>query len=310
MGNRELRAIATGDDEPKKGTFPSMLKMYQSQIAAALPRHIKADRMARIALTCYRLNPKLADCKPASVFAAVIQSAQLGLEPGLNGRAFLVPYGDECQFVPGWKGLVELANRSGRASVWTGAVVEGDKLDYMLGDSPFIRHLPNSDDDQGKLTHVYAVGRPRGADWPIIEVWSDAKIKKHFNRYNKIGKKHYAHANWEMYARKIPLLQVLKYLPSSPELDTALALDAAADAGEQGLTIKDAIEGTFTAPPSTDNGNGAPTYGEIVDAIAAATDKDGVDAARTLIHDGLPEGQRDELTALASQRYADLDDAR
>src|SRR4029434_2936045 len=67
-------------------TFPALLTQYKRQIELALPKHLNADRMARIALTCYRNTPQLAECEPASVFAAVIQAAQLSLEPGLNGR--------------------------------------------------------------------------------------------------------------------------------------------------------------------------------------------------------------------------------
>ena len=64
----------------------------------------------------------------------------------------------------------------------------------------------------------------------------------HFNRYNKVGAMHYAHENWEMYARKVPLLQVLKYMPASPELEAAISLADSAERGAQNLNIKDAIE--------------------------------------------------------------------
>jgi recombination protein RecT len=259
-------------DDPK--TFPGMLIAYKQQIAAALPKHINADRMARIALTAYRQNPKLARCEPASVFAAVILSSQQGLEIGLNGRAYIVPYENrktgklEAQYIPGWKGLVELANRTGRASVWTGAVFDGDSFDYQLGDNPYVTHKPENEDDPEKLTHVYSVGRIKGNDYPIIEVWSNAKVRKHFERYNKVGAMHYAHGNWEMYARKVPLLQVLKYLPSSPELETAIAASYAAESGSQALNIKDAVEGTFTTPPEGDNdGNGAGSGNATIDSI-------------------------------------------
>jgi recombination protein RecT len=250
----EQTAVAVTDVEDPK-TFPGMLVAFKAQIAAALPKHISADRMARIALTSFRQVPLLARCPPVSVFAAVIQSAQLGLEIGLNGRGFLVPYKRkdgtyECQFIPGWKGLVELANRTGRCSVWTGGVFKGDAFDYELGDSPFVKHKPGAEDDPKKLTHVYAVGRIRGNEYPVIEVWPIDKVRNHFERYNKVGERHYGFGNWEMYSRKVPLLQVLKYMPSSPELEAAIALSNVADLGQaQELNLKDAIEGTFVAPP-------------------------------------------------------------
>lgn len=240
-----MNAIAT---HTGNSTFPAMLKAYKAEIARALPRHLDGDRMARIALTCFRQNPALGNCDPKSVFAAVVMAAQLGLEPGIGGQAYLIPYRDECQFVPGWQGLVDLVSRAGRASVWTGAVHEGDEFEYALGDSPHVTHRPTGDDDS-KLTHVYAIGRIDGAKWPVIEVWTMAKVRKHRDRFNKVGKRHYSFGNEEMYGRKVALLQVLKYMPKSIELQTAVALQQAADTGHQSISTEDAIDGTWTPVP-------------------------------------------------------------
>lgn len=225
------------------GNFPALLNQFKGEIARALPKHLNADRMSRIALTAFRRAPALGNCDPKSVFAAVIQASQLGLEPDTLGRAYLIPYGRECQFVPGWKGLVDLANRSGNCTVWTGAVFAGDEFDYALGDRPHVTHRPAGDD--GEPDYFYAVGRVKGSEWPVIEVWTAARVKKHLARYNKVGKRHYAHDNWEMYGRKVVLLQVLKYMPLSPELARAVELNDAAEVGRQGLTVSDAIEGTW-----------------------------------------------------------------
>lgn len=306
-------AVAT---QTVPGSFPAMLVAYKAQIAAALPQHLTADRMCRIALTCFRLNPGLAKCDPASVFAAVVILAQQGLEPGLNGRAYLIPYKGECQAVPGWKGLVELANRTGRCSVWTGAVFEGDEFEYQLGDNPFVTHRPKGEDDPKKLLYVYAVGRVKGNEYPVIEVWPNDKIKRHFNRYNKVGGRHYAHENWEMYARKVPLLQVLKYMPASPELEAAMTLADSAERGSQNLNIKDAIDGTFMptydepsdATPSggsvsdindkikaKDAPAGSATFAAVAEAIKAADSPEAIDAATAMIAGVVSEQQRAEL---------------
>lgn len=260
QGTQALKEVATGKKErgDKSKNFPAMLEQFKSEIARALPRHLNPDRMSRIALTAFRRTPKLADCDPRSVFAAVIQASQLGLEPDTLGRSYLIPYekkknvnGEwkvvevECQFVPGWKGLVDLTNRSGNATTWTGAVFQGDEFDYALGDRPFVSHKPGIEFDEEHLTHVYAVGRVKGAEWPVIEVWPIGRVKKHRDRYNKVGKRHYSYENFEMYARKVVLLQVLKYMPASAEMAAAIALNDAAEVGNQNLTIKDAIEGTW-----------------------------------------------------------------
>jgi len=235
-----------------KKDFPAMLEQFKGEIARALPKHLTGDRMARIALTAFRRTPALGKCDPKSVFAAVIQAAQLGLEPDTLGRSYLIPYGGECQFVPGWKGLVDLVNRAGNASVWTGAVFDGDHFDYALGDRPFVTHKPMGEDDPRLLTYVYAVGRVKGAEWPVIEVWPIAKVWKHRDRYNKVGKRHYSFANEEMYARKVPLLQVLKYMPASPELAQAIALNDAAEIGRQHITVDDAVSNTWAPGPDDD----------------------------------------------------------
>lgn len=244
--------------QPEK--FPAMLNAYKAEIARALPKHLDGERMARIALTCFRQTPALGKCDPKSVFAAVIMASQLGLEPGIGGQAYLIPYGRECQFVPGWQGLTDLVSRAGRASVWTGAVFEGDEFDYALGDSPYVTHRPAGDEDESRLTHVYAIGRIENAKWPVIEVWPIDKVIRHRDRYNKVGGRHYSFKHLEMYGRKIALLQVIKYMPKSVELQTAVALEHAAEKGTQRIEAKDAIEGTWAPLPEEESTAAAPAF--------------------------------------------------
>lgn len=305
MSQSALKAAAGGGTPPtdKPKDFPAMLKQFQGEIQRALPKHLNGDRMARIALTAFRRTPALGKCEPASVFAAVIQASQLGLEPDTLGRAYLIPYGRECQFVPGWKGLVDLINRAGTATVWTGAVFEGDKFDYQLGDSPFVKHIPIGEDDPAKLTHVYAVGRVKGAEWPVIEVWPVARVKKHRDRYNKVGNRHYSFANWEMYARKVVLLQVIKYMPASAELSAAVSLSDAAEVGSQNLTIKDAIEGTWAPVPDASTSTSA--FDDALRAIETAADLDALVSANASIGE-FPADQFEVLKAAAEKRHAEL----
>lgn len=268
MSTSELKAVTSGADAKPKD-FPAMLTAWLPEIKRALPKHLNADRMARIALTAFRRTPKLAECDPRSVFAAVIQASQLGLEPDTLGRSYLIPYekrkkingqwktvGIECQFIPGWKGLVDLMNRSKEGSVWTGAVFDGDDFEYELGDKPYVRHVPRGEDHAEKLTHVYAIGRVKGSEWPVVEVWPISKIVKHRDRYNKVGEKHYSFDNFEMYARKVALLQILKYMPCSAEMVAAMDLNDAAEIGNQRLDLKDAIEGTWTHPTDDEESAG------------------------------------------------------
>ena len=111
-------------------TIVELLEKQKPQITLALPKHLTADRICRIAITEMSKNPKLYECEPTSILASVIVAAQLGLEIGVNGQAYLVPYKGVCQLIPGWQGFVDLISRAGRASVWTGAVRDGDDFAF------------------------------------------------------------------------------------------------------------------------------------------------------------------------------------
>lgn len=231
-------AVAEKKPPSPVAIFSRTLAAMKPQIALAIPKHLSADRMARLALTAFSTTPSLQRCRTETILGSLMTAAQLGLEPGVNGQGYLIPYKDTCTFVPGWKGLVDLVARSGRATVWTGAVYEGDEFDYQLGDAPYCRHKPG--DDEKTLTHVYAIGRVRDAQMPVIDVWTAAKVRKHLALYNKQGNNHYAHkspSNFEMYGRKVALLQVLKYMPSSIEIANAIAVSNAADEGK-GVVIE------------------------------------------------------------------------
>lgn len=250
---------------PTKEFSDFMLKM-KPQMALALPKHMNPDRMARLALTAFSGSEDMQRCSFRSIASSLMTAGAMGLEPGVNGAGYLIPYKGTCTFVPGWKGLVDLVSRSGRATVWTGAVFDGDEFDYALGDRPFVRHRPGDETDPDKLTHVYAIGRSNGSDYPVIEVWSMAKVWKHRDKMNKQGGKHYSFRNPEMYARKVPLLQVLKYMPTSIEVANAIAVADAAETGRGAV-----IEGNFVTlaeePPEAE-GTGAaantdPETGEI-----------------------------------------------
>lgn len=305
------KTALTADAKPR--TFSDLLTTMAPQFKAALPAHLKenSERYIRMAVTEFRRNPQLSKCDPYSVLGAAMLATQLGLEVGPGGRAYLIPYKTECTFVPGWKGLVELAQRSGRASVWTGAVFEGDTFEYELGDNPHVKHKPCGEDDPAKITHVYGIGRVKGSEYPVIEIWTAARVKKHRDRFNKVGDRHYSFAHWEMYARKVVLLQVLKYMPYSPELEAAIVMDAAAERGigTNVQNAQDALEGTFTIPAdeqpspspaaaggvtgapvagvSSPPGGGEPDFNPFDEGMKLAKKGD-IDGARSLLGDCAP----------------------
>lgn len=239
-----MNAPATREVSPV-AAFSGFLEKFKPQLALALPKHLTAERMSRLALTAFSSTPKLQECDPRSIAASIMTAGQLGLEPGVNGQGFLVPYGTTCTFVPGWKGLVDLVARSGRGTVYTGVIFEDQEYTFTDGARrDLVIHNETDLDAPEDITHAYAIGWVKDAAMPVIELWSIEKIRKHRDKYNKVGKKHYSYRDWEMYCRKIPLLQVLKYMPASIEVANAIAISHASEAGrsatiENGIVIDD-----------------------------------------------------------------------
>lgn len=232
-------------------TFVDLIKNPKTKqaISMALPSHIKPDRIISTALRACNTNPEIAKCNPLNVLACVIQSAQLGLQIGVLGQAFLIPYKGVCTLVPGWRGLVDIAHRSGQVRIWTNVVREGDSFRYQIGTEQFISHTPGDEIRDDKITHAYACGEIKGFATKTIECWTIEKINKHRDKYNKVGDKHYSYREPEMYARKVVLLQLLKYLPQSIELQQAIDLDVQAEAGEQKISVEESIDGQWFSEP-------------------------------------------------------------
>lgn len=224
--NRQLAIFS------KPAELMKFLETGKSAVEMALPKHLNADRMLRLALTCFSTTPKLRECTGQSILASVVVASQIGLEPGVAGQGYLIPYKTTCTFVPGWQGLVGLLNNSGRATAWTGAVFDGDIFDFQLGSAPRCVHVPGPNfGDPEKMTWVYACGKVNGSEQPVIEAWPMSRVWKHRDRNNKVGERHYSYAHPEMYARKVVLLQVLKYMPRSIELNNAITAANAAEGG-------------------------------------------------------------------------------
>ena len=237
-----------------------LMRAMSKQMMAALPRHVTADRMIRVALTSLRKNPKLLDCSIPSLFGAITEAATYGWEiGGVLGHAYLVPYKTECQLIPGYKGLIDLCRRSGQISTITLEVVhEGDTFTYSLGDNPKIEHKPNDRDpkrDSKPITHVYAVVRMR--DGGIQRsVWSREKIDAHKEQYSQAwrraessyngkppSKDSFWHTAWPAAAKKTVIRDMINrgLLPVSAEYREAVDRGLRHDEGELEMPTFDAL---------------------------------------------------------------------
>lgn len=215
----------------KIASIRALLDRSRQQIKMALPSHMNSDRMLRIAMTSVQKTPELLNCTPQSLIGAIIQSAQLGLEPdGVLGHAYLIPYGKVCTFIPGYKGLLALARRTGEISTIQAEVVHSkDVFEFELGLHPKLRHVPTDEEDEGTFVAAYAVAtlKDGGIQFVVMRKNAIEKIRKRSKAANA--------GPWvsdflEM-AKKTTLRRLCKLLPCSVELEKAVALDERAEIG-------------------------------------------------------------------------------
>lgn len=206
------------------------LDKYKDQIAAALPKHLTPDRMSRIVTTELRKVPKLLQCNPKSLFGAVIQASQLGIEPGSAlGHAYLVPYGKDVNLIIGYRGMIDLARRSGQiVSIVARTVHEHDEFAYSFGLEDKLEHTPSTG-ERGAVTHVYAIAKlvGGGVQWEVMSAGEVEAIRAQ----SKAGNAGPWVTHWEEMAKKTVIRRLFKYLPVSIEMQQAVGLDEQADAG-------------------------------------------------------------------------------
>lgn len=101
----------------KSMSIADMVKAMEPEIKRALPSVITPERFTRMALSALNITPKLSQCSQMSFLGALMNAAQLGLEPNTPlGQAYLIPYKNkgklDCQFQIGYKGLLDLVYRN------------------------------------------------------------------------------------------------------------------------------------------------------------------------------------------------------
>lgn len=210
--------------EQKPPTLAQLIERQKPEIARALPRHMNPDRMARIAVTVLRQTPRLAQCTPESFLGALMTCSQLGLEPGPLGHAYLVPYKREVTFIPGYRGLVDLAYRSGQvATVKAQVVYEADEFDFEEGLDAYLKHKRSRAADPGQVIWVYALVKLKdgASNFVVMTVAEVEKIRKRSMAANNGPWV----TDWEAMAKKTALKQLSKWMPLSPEFNQAVNHD-------------------------------------------------------------------------------------
>ena len=231
-------------------TMQQYVQQMQGEIAKALPSVMTPERFTRITLSALSANPQLAQTTQNSFLGAMMTAAQLGMEPNTPlGQAYLIPFRNkgvlECQFQLGYKGLIDLAYRSGEVTTIQAQVVyENDKFEYALGLEPQLKHIPAMS-NRGEPIYFYAVFKTKDGGFGF-EVMSVEDVKLHAQKYSKSFNSAYSpwKTNFEEMAKKTVLKKVLKYAPMKTDFARGLSADE---------TIKHGVsDDMFSVPDETD----------------------------------------------------------
>ena len=215
----------------KSMTISDMVKALEPEIKRALPSVLTPERFTRMALSALNNTPKLKDCTPMSFIAALMNAAQLGLEPNTPlGQAYLIPYKNkgilECQFQIGYKGMIDLAYRNERMQVIEAhTIYENDEFYYELGLNAKLKHIP-AWEDRGNIRGFYAIFKLDNGGYRF-EVMSKADVDRFAETYSKAYSSEYSpwKTNYEEMAKKTVLKKLLKYAPIKSDFRKALSLD-------------------------------------------------------------------------------------
>ena len=224
-----------------------LFKRMAPEIAKVLPKHIKSDHLLRVALTEIRKNPKLLECSSQSLLGALMLAAQLGLEPGILGHAYLIPYynsktrSTEVQFQIGYKGYIDLVRRSGELQTLdVHEVCRNDTFEYEYGLTPKLMHRPALD-NRGDPYCYYAIAKLKDGGFSYL-VMSVQDIEK-FRKRSKSPENGPWVSDYDAMAKKTVIKQLAKYLPLSTEIQRSITQDE---------TTKKEYEDVFGAADETD----------------------------------------------------------
>lgn len=217
--------------QAKQATMQGYVKAMEKEIAKALPSVLTPERFTRMVFTALSTNPKLQQCTPNSFLGAMMQAAQLGVEPNTPiGQAYLIPYKNkgtlECQFQLGYKGLIDLCNRSGDIKdIQAHEVYENDLFEYEYGLEPKLKHVPAMR-DRGEVIVYYAVFHTVNGGYGF-EVMSKDDVIKHSQKTSQSYGSSFS--PWTKYfdemAKKTVVKKVLKFAPIKTEFFKALSTD-------------------------------------------------------------------------------------
>ncbi len=234
--SKHLSSYAPKAPVKTRGNLQALLHGQRESLAAALPKHIRVEHLIKCALLAMTKQPALLQCSQESVLKAVMDAAMLGLDcSGTLGSAWIVPYGQTAQLIPGYRGLIDLARRSGHISrIEANVVYAQDEFRVSFGLNPELVHRPyfgpDRRTDAEDIVCVYGLAELVGGT-PQIEVMAASQIES-IRQRSKAGDSGPWVTDYSEMARKTVVRRLCKYLPLSTELATAIALADEAEAFE------------------------------------------------------------------------------
>lgn len=220
----------------KNRTLKEWIQIMEPEIKKALPSVITPDRFTRMATTALSVSSELSKCTYQSFVGALMNAAQLGLEPNTPlGQAYIIPYKRtkkdgteeyEAQFQIGYKGLIDLAHRSGEfKTIYAHAVYENDEFEYELGLDQALKHKP-AKKDRGKAIYYYAVYHLTNGGYGFY-VMSKDDIEEHKRRFSKAASRGFSpwSTDFDEMAKKTVIKKLLKYAPIKTEFARQIVND-------------------------------------------------------------------------------------
>lgn len=268
--------------QERAANIRSLLEKSRKQMEAALPKHLTADRLLRVAMTSIQRTPKLLECTPKSLLACVMTCAQLGLEPDqFLGQAYLVPFRNkgtmECTLIPGYRGYIALARRSGEVqSVSSQVVYEKDSFDLVYGIEDRLEHRPYINGDRGAAVGAYCVFKYKDGGYSF-DFMSVDDIERIRQRSKASGLKDDDKkdvpwvTDWDEMAKKTVIKRHAKLAPMSVEFQRAAALEDRAFSGESQSDLLELPEGADA---------------DVIDALPEASPDDAIKAFDASIPSG------------------------
>lgn len=193
----------------------------KAQFALALPKHLGVERFCRVAITALSRTPKLRGTTPESFMRCLLDLSAYGIEPD-GRRAHLIPYGDQCTLILDWKGLAELALRSGMiAKLHADIVCERDIFEYDRGE--VTRHVVNWREPRGEMYAAYAVAITKTGE-TFTQVMTRDEIDS-IRKRSKAGNNGPWVTDYNEMAKKTVFRRLSKWLPLSPEFRDAVERD-------------------------------------------------------------------------------------